>query len=150
MKENGFTFIEIIIVIAIMGALGTLSSIFYSRFISQNAVFNTSDQLVQSLRKAQIYAMVGRKSNSLGWGVKWDSVAHRIILFQGNTFTGRNSALDETFTVNSNISISGLTEVDYTRVTGLPSPTSATITISSASGNNSETVTLNSQGVASR
>jgi len=146
--RQAYTLIELILVVAIITTLGILSTAFYSRFLTQNAVDNTIDQLVGSLRKAQIYAMVSRKSGSSGWGVNYKgSSPKKIILFQGPNFATRNTALDEEFHVNENIAISGISEVNFARVSGLPS---SSLTITVAGGNNSKTMTVNSGGVVSR
>lgn len=149
---RGFTLIEVILVVAIISIISSLSAAFYARFITQNAVSNTQDQIVQSLRKAQTYAMMSRKSNTSGWGVNWDSGAHVLTLYQGPNFAGRALALDERFTINSNITITfspaSPTDVNFLHETGLPQNTPPTITISGQ--NNTKTVTVNTQGVVSR
>lgn len=141
---RGFTIIELILVIAIISIIALLSSPLYSRFLLQNAVDNTVDQLSGSLRKAQVYSMMGKQSSA--WSV--NSSSNTITLYKGASFAGRDPAFDEKFSVNPSVSISGMTDISYTKVTGLPTPTTATITISS--GSNSKTVTINSQGVVSR
>jgi len=141
--KKGFTLIELIIVIALISILGFLSTGFYSRFYNQNAVSTVTDELTQEFRKAQIYAMMGKQNGN--WGVHNNTTS--IVLFQGSTFTGRNTAFDETFAVNSNIIITGLTDLIFSRMTGTPSAT-PTIIISSA--NNTRTITVNSQGVVNR
>lgn len=141
---RGFTIIELILVIAIISTVALLSSPFYSRFLLQNAVDNTVDQLSGSLRKAQVYSMMGKQSSA--WSVNFSS--NTITLYKGASFVARNPAFDEKFSVNPNVTISGMTDISYAKVTGLPTPTTATITISS--GANSKTVTINSQGVVSR
>jgi len=142
-KLFAFTLIELLLVIAIILILGGMTSSFLARFLTQNNVYNVVDQLAGQMRKAQIYAMMGKRDGA--WGVKIDS--GRIVLFQGNTFAGRNAAFDENFNINSNITINGLTEVVFNKITGLPSTTS-TITIS---GNSSTaTLVINSQGITSK
>lgn len=142
-KTDGFTLIELLLVIAIIMVIGTMSVVFFSRFLTQNSVANVQDQLIGQLRKAQIYSIMGRQNG--GWGVRYGS--NTITLFQGNTYATRNTAFDEAFSVNSNISISSFSEVDFAKTTGLPS-TTGTYTIT---GNDtSKQVIINSQGVVSR
>lgn len=142
---RGFTLIELILVIAIISIIALLSAPFYSRFLLQNAVDNTVDQLVGSLRKAQIYSMTGKKGSS--WSVNFSS--NTLTLYKGAPpFASRaEPGLDETFSVNPNVSIAGMTDMTYARSTGLPTG-AATIIISS--GNNSETITVNSEGMVSK
>ena len=141
--KKGFTLIELLIVIALLTILGILTTGFYSRFYNQNAVSVVTDEITQELRKAQIYAMTGKQNGN--WGVHNNTTS--IILFQGSTFAGRNSAFDETFSVNSNIAITGLTDVIFFHMTGTPSAT-PTIVVSNA--NNTRTIIVNAQGVVNR
>lgn len=141
---RGFTLIELILVIAILSFISLLSSPFYSRFLLQNAVDNTVDELSSSLRKAQTYSMAGKQGST--WSV--NSSSSTITLYKGISFASRNPVFDEKFSVNPNVSVSGMTtDISYARATGLPSST-PTITVSS--GNNSKTITINSQGVVSK
>lgn len=141
---QGFTLIELLLVIAIVLIIGTFSVIFFSRFLTQNAVANTQDQLIGQLRKAQIYAMMGKQNSA--WSVNYSS--NTITLYIGTTFAGHNTAFDEEFTVNSNILVSGITDVNFAKTTGLPTPVTSSVTISN--GTTIKTIDINAQGVASR
>ena len=141
--SKGLTVIELLIVVLLISTLGVMSISFYARFLTQNYVDNTTTQLVQSLRKAQVYSMTGRQNGV--WGVNYSS--SKITLFQGDSFVTRNTAFDESFTVSSNITISNFTDITFARITGIPSA-SGTTTISG--NNSSKIITVNSQGVVSR
>ena len=142
-SKSGFTLIELLLVVTIMLAIGAPSSIFLSNFLTQNAVSGTQTRLINQLRKAQMYAVIGKQAGD--WGVRFASPT--MTLFQGNTFATRNPAFDEIFTENPNITISGFSEIIFTKTTGLPN-TFNTYTIT---GNgNSKQITVNSQGVVSR
>jgi len=145
---KGFTFIEIILVVAIMLTISIMTPTFYSRFLLQNSVANTTDQLAGSMRKAQFQSMMGKNADS--WSVNYS--ANTITLYKGNNFGVRDPSFDEKFTVNPNISVSGFTDLNFAKVSGLPSPGPfpLNVSISSSSGNNSDVVTVNSQGVVSR
>lgn len=140
---KGFTLIEIIVVTAIVLTLSVLSSVFYSRFFLQSSVAMTVDQVVGTLRKAQLNSLASKRADS--WSVNYSG--NTLTLFKGTAFATRNPAFDETFKVGTNITISGLTTLSYARATGLPSVT-PTITISG--GGNLKTISINSQGVVSR
>lgn len=132
-----------ILVIAVLSIVVAMSAPFYSRFLLQNAVANTTDQLAGSLRKAQTYAMAGKQGSV--WSVNYSS--NSITLYIGSTFAGHNTAFDETFSVNPNVSITGITDISFVRITGIPNIT-PTITISS--GANSKTITVNAQGMVTK
>lgn len=143
-QQTGLTLIELLLVVAIMTTLSILSAPFFSRFLTQNAVSNTTDQLVNSLRKAQMYSMMGKQNGQ--WGVHNGTTS--FTLFQGSTYATRTTAFDETYTLNGNMSFSGFgSDVIYTKITGIPS-TAPTITIS---GNGiSKTISVNAQGTVNR
>lgn len=143
-KQNlGLTLIELLLTVAIITTIGIFSAAFYSRFLLQNTLANTVDQLVGDFRKAQTYAMTGKQNSP--WGVNY--AANTITLYKGSSFASRQASFDETFSVNTNITISGFTDISFARATGLPS-TTATINISDPG--TTKIVTLNAQGVASR
>lgn len=143
-KQAGITFIELILIVSLILIMATMTPVFYSRFILQNAVANTTDQMAGSLRKAQLYSMMSKQGDS--WSVNYSSNA--ITLYKGTSFASRDSSFDEKFEVNPNVSVSGIVDISFARITGLPSPSASTITISS--GNNSDVITVNNQGVVSR
>lgn len=139
----GFTLIELLLTVSIFLLIGTFSANFYTNFLTQNAVSNTQDQFLGSLRKAQMYAMIGKRGTN--WGVHYGS--NKITLFSGTSYAARTQAYDENYSVNPNIIVGGVTDIVFTRITGTPN-TSGTITITGNS--NSKTMTINIQGVASR
>ena len=143
--RRGFTLLELLLTIGIMLVVGRLATGFYARFLTQNAVANTVDQIVQDIRKAQFYSMVSRKNNVSGWGVNF--TAPTLTLYQGGSFGTRNTALDEKFTVSSSITVTGLTDINFPRLNGIPAA-GATITVSGLG--TSKTVTVNNQGVVTR
>lgn len=149
-RSSGFTLIELILVVSIMLTLGVMTTVFYSRFLTQSSVSNVQDQLLSSLRKAQMYAMMSRKSSLLNWGVNF--TGNQIILFQGNSYATKTPGLDETFSVSNTITISGWPAGGFifTRETGIPTPAGPTTITINGPNNVSGSITVNSQGVATR
>lgn len=147
-KLRGFTFIELILVVAILAIIGSFTPILYTNFFSQNAAANTVDQFAGSLRKAQMYAMMGRQNDN--WGVSFTTSPKTITLYRGSSFASRLPAFDETFSVDDATTITfstPSTDVNFARRTGVPS-IQPVITITN--GTNIKTVTVNSQGVVSK
>lgn len=140
---RGFTFIEVIIVLAIVSTLSILAASFYSRFLTQNAVSTTRNRMVSQLRKAQIYSMTGKQSGGT-WAVKYTTTpTSQITLYlQGN------SAFDENYSVNSNITISPAFDLTFAHF-GAPSGAAFPLTITITGNNTSKSITINSQGVVS-
>lgn len=144
MTRPAFTLTELLLTIAIIIIISTFSVAWYGRFLTQNAVQDTVDRLVGNFRKAQIYAMTSK------WGDRWgvNVSGGNMTLYRGSSYATRNTAFDEVFTINSTLTVSGMSDLNFMRITGTPSATPA-ITIADQS-NNSKTVTMNSQGVASQ
>lgn len=146
--QLGFTLIEILIAISIFLIIGTFSANFYTGFLTQNAVLNTQDQLLSSFRKAQMYAMIGKKASN--WGVFYDSYpTKKIILYRGIQWASHNPDSDEEFTINSNVSIGTGGDIDwnFTRPSGMPNRTGA---VAISDGKTTKYISINSQGVATR
>lgn len=146
--QSGITLIELLLVVMMVAILATLSVPFFARFFNQNAVENASVQLIGDFHKAQIYAMTGKANDN--WGVHYASST--ITLYKGTSF-GVDNSFNETFSVPAAVVITGFIDINFAKGTGKPSTgnpsTTPTISIS-APGNNSEVITINSQGVASR
>jgi prepilin-type N-terminal cleavage/methylation domain-containing protein len=144
---NGFTLIELLLVVAVMLILGLSSVPLYSRFFTQNSTANTVDKIIQLVRKAQFYAMTSRKSNSSGWGVYYS--APTITFYQGSSYASRTTDWDETYTVDGSVTVTGLTEINFARLSGSPTPTSASIVVTGNQGT-TDTLTMNAQGMITR
>ena len=142
-KSAGITIIELLLVLSLMTAIGTFSVVIFSRFLTQVAVANAQDHVVTQLRKAQLYSMMGKQNGS--WGVHLSGST--LTIFQGSSFAARNSAFDETVTENTNVNISGLSDVVFAKTTGVPS---TTLSVSIVGGTTSTQVTLNGEGMVSR
>lgn len=142
-SRAGYTLIEMILVIAILLLLGAMSAFIYSRFYLVNAVSNSAEMVIFSVRKAQHYSMVGKRDGN--WGVALTGGA--ILVFNGTSTATRNTAFDESWDVPNNVSFSGFNETIFSRITGVPNVTS-TIVISAAG--ETKTVSVNGQGIASQ
>lgn len=142
-ERQGFTLIELLLVIAIVALIGISSFAFYSRFFTQSAVTDTTDKLTSQLRKAQMYAMTGKQNSN--WGVSYSG--NQITLFSGSSYATRTTAFDESFTVNNNVSVSGLgSDIIFNHMTGTPSASPRIIV---TGGGNSEGLQVSSQGTIS-
>ena len=138
--RRGYTLVELLLTVALISILAGISTAFYARFINQNGQANTIDRFVGGLRKAKTYAMSG-KANS-NWGAAYS--AGKIYVYRGNSFG--TATFMENLDVPGNITLSGLSDVNFTRITGA---TTNTGTISITGNNTTKTITINSLGVAS-
>lgn len=138
-SSSGFTYFELLLVVALIAILGALSSPFLSRFLTQNYLGDTTNKFVKTLRKAQSYALSGKADSN--WGVHYET--GKLILFKGNGY-GEDHSFDEAFQIPTIINISGWSDVTFSKIRGKPS-ISLIITISSSM--ESRTVTLNREGM---
>lgn len=136
-RVAGFTLIEILVVVAILGVISVMSFPFYSRLISQNNVSDTVNNLVETLRKAQSYSLAGKDGSD--WGVKYSNSS--FVLLREST----NTTFD-TYNLPTTINLTGLNHIVFSRPTGLPNVTG---TFNISGGNETKSVTLNYEGVAS-
>lgn len=95
--------------------------------------------IVQALRRAQLKAMSVERDSSFGVYIASD----KYVLFKGNSYDIRDSAFDEIFDLPDNLSISGVSEVVFSKLKGVPSNTG---TITLAIDNRSGTININETG----
>ena len=138
-NDSGFSFFELLVVMAVMGVLAALLSPFLSRFLFQYHLSDTTDKFAKTLRKAQNYTLTGKENSK--WGVHYES--GELILFKGSVY-GEDHLFDEEFGVSSSLNISGWTDVVFSKVRGKPS-SDLTVSITSVAG--SRTITLNEEGI---
>jgi len=138
---KGFTLIEVIIVIAIIGILAGVSFPFYNAILAKNNLAVASSSLAQSYRRAQ--ALSQAVEQDANWGVKIQTGA--ITVFTGTDYTSRDTAYDEDLNISDSLIITGLNEVVFTKLYGLPE-TTGTTTLETPTGEQN-TVTINVKGM---
>ncbi len=137
-KVCGFSLIELIISVAVIILLGTSTSVFFSRFLLQTTADQVADNLAEELHKAQTYSMMNRANSS--WGVRY--LANTVTLFATSS-----GSFNENNAVNTNVAISGFSQVTFAKGTGVPD-TVFTATISA--NMTTRQVSVNSQGGINR
>lgn len=100
---------------------------------------NTLTTVAQTLRRAQLLSQTNERDSTWGMRVQSGSVT----LFRGNTYASRDTSFDEIVTTSSSITPSGITEVVYSKMTGLPN-TTGTLTLSAT--NDTRTIVINAKG----
>jgi prepilin-type N-terminal cleavage/methylation domain-containing protein len=127
-REKGFTLVEIILVVALIAVIGGMMVIIDPSFIAKNDVEVSGAVVTESLRRARILS-TGSVDDSR-WGVHIDEGS--VIVFKGDSFSGRESEFDEVTAVSGDVSFSGINDVVFGKVRGEPSVT-GDITVSSGS-----------------
>lgn len=140
--KRGFTLIEMLLSVALIGALAGLSLPFSLRLAGKSDLDIAMITASQSFRRAQVLATASDGDTSWGLNVQSGSIT----LFKGASYASRDTTVDEVFTLSTSITPSGLTEVVFNKFTGLPQST-GTLTLTTNS--DSQTITLNAKGVVS-
>ncbi len=138
----GFTAIELMLSVAILAAIAGFAVAGFFGFQARNDLNMTTDLVVQNLRQAQIYARTSREGGA--WGVALD--ADEMTLFQGDSYASRNSAFDEVYPLPVMLTVSGLSEVVFSRVYGIPYPTGTIDLVSEVNGEQHRVV-VNDRGM---
>lgn len=137
--NKGFTLIEIIITVAIVGLLAGISFSSYVYFGGKTDLDTAAQTVVETLRRAQLNAQ-GMKLDD-DWGVKLQN--NQAIIFKGNNFTTRNASYDEINSYATSVSNSGISEIYFNKNSGTPSTTGA---ISLKGKDRSINISINSYG----
>ena len=148
--KNGFTAIEILLVVALLAAIFLLVEPQFSKIKELQVVKNTTSEIMSSLNKARSDTLASLNSSS--YGVHFQS--NQVVIFTGSSYSS-SASTNKVIVISSPASISsvvfggvsaGSGDVYFNRLTGSPSTTG---TINIASANYSKTVTLGSTGIAS-
>jgi len=137
-NKKGFSFVELLLVIAIISIIAVSSAPFMSRFLTQNQLEVSTDKVVSTIRKTQSYAMANKENAVWGFCMSGSSIR----LYKDSC---SSSSYNEDFDLTK-VTISGPVDVYFAGAAGKrgePSE-SATITISNSTGVN--TVSINSAG----
>lgn len=139
--QRGFSLIEMVLSVAIIGLLTGITLPVYQSFLTRNDLDITSQQVAETFRRAQVYAR-GSKSDSV-WSVEVQSSA--VTLFKGTSFGSRDTAFDEVISLPANITASGTSEVQFAVLTALPN-TAASVTLTT-NVSDTKTITVNAEGM---
>ena len=151
MKQRGFTLVEILVVVGIIGLFLGLSLVQLRSFQQVSYLENTGREVIAALRLAQSRTLASE--GALQHGVHFDTTTtpHQYTLFQGSSYGARDSAKDEITVLQKTIEISvislgGGDEVVFLRLTG-QAGAQGTITFRKiADPTNTKTVSILSSG----
>jgi len=138
--SKGFTLIEVVLSIAIIVVIFGIAAPVYQDYQIRNGVDISVNTIAENLRRAQILSMaVDGDSN---WGV--NILNNEITLFRGVNFATRDVIFDEVSEILPVISHSGLNEIVFSKLNGLPN-TTGVINLSTSS--NVRTISINEKGI---
>ncbi|OGC38607.1 hypothetical protein A2V54_02000 [candidate division WWE3 bacterium RBG_19FT_COMBO_53_11] len=137
--RGGFTILEILLSIAVIGILSGILIPVSRSFQLINDLDVAANTTVQTLRRAQLLSQA--MDGDTSWGVRVQS--GNITLFKGASYASRDPAFDETFSSPS-VTVSGLQEVVFSKFLGTPQ-TTGTLVLTSAN-NEVREIVINGKG----
>ncbi len=140
-REGGFTLVEMLLSVTIISILVGASLPVYESFVRRNDLDLTTQSVVALIRRAEAYART--MYGDTAWSVELQPST--VTLFAGTNFAGRNTGLDETMSVPASIALSGLGEIQFTKLSAVPN-TTGTVTLSSTT-NDTRTISVNAKGM---
>ncbi len=153
-NKNGFSFVELIIVIAITTILAVGGTISYLGLRNKKALDSVASKIVFDLR-----ATAGRskaQENDMGWGIRFTNGTNDYYeIWSGQSYaTGTKVARTNlSFVALTNPPEGSVKDIAFGRVTGIPKvvdcatlPGDTFCTISLSNNSDSKTITINSNG----
>lgn len=115
--RRGFTAIELIVVLGIFVIAIAATLPFLGKLQEAETLQSVSQDVIQTLRRAQNRAMTGQHGTA--WGVMFGE--QEFILYGGKSFVDRTERFDERHVVSDVFSFLGLNDVTFSPLTGKPS-----------------------------
>ncbi len=146
-KKSGFTLIEILVVLAIVGLISIFIFTSLNNYKKFQALDKDKETIVQILRQARSQTLSSRNASQYGAHIASSTVT----LFTGTTYSS-SSASNQVFLLQASDNImtislnGGGSDVVFTRLTGETNQY-GTITISSPTTSKTKTVTIYKTGL---
>jgi prepilin-type N-terminal cleavage/methylation domain-containing protein len=130
-RSGGFTLVEMILSVALVGIAVGIGASLLQTFQANADLDASQSTYVGMIRRAQTLAMT--QSYDSPWGVHAENGF--IALFQGSSWETRDPEHDEVHQLSESISVSGLSDVTFEKLTGLPTGFGTTTLVSYESEN---------------
>ncbi|SRR3989339_108665 len=118
-EKKGFTLLELLLVVAIMGVLAVIGTPMYLSLQAENEMSITSLTINDILHRAKLKSQA--IDGDASWGVEIKKGS--LIIFKGTSFVNRNPIYDEEYSISNAVDLSGLSEVIYSSLYGIPNIT---------------------------
>jgi prepilin-type N-terminal cleavage/methylation domain-containing protein len=141
--KSGFTLIEMLLSVGLLAIIAGMSLPVYQSFQVRNDLDIAATTLAQSLRRAQALSQAAEGDTTSGVSLQSGS----IVVFRGASYATRDATFDEVFAMPASIAITGISEVVFAKLTGLP--LAAGTTTFTSLHNEVRSVTLNAKGTVS-
>jgi prepilin-type N-terminal cleavage/methylation domain-containing protein len=140
MRRDGFTLVEMVIVVALMTSFALLGIPFGVEAYRDYVLTSTTRDIVSVLRRAEALAIANTSSSPYGVAFRVD----RVMLFKGATYSSRNPAYDEEHSFVPAVVVAAPSEVVFAPLSGMPS---AAVSLAVGNGLRSQSVDINIHGV---
>ncbi len=142
-KKNmkGFTLPEMLLSVALLAIIGGMIIPSYHTFMVRNDLDIATARLANNLRRAQSLSQAA--DGDMTWGVRVG--VGSILVYKGASYILRDTTFDENTQMPKSIVPTGISEVNFSKVIGLPNAT-GTITLTSQV-NEARNVTINEKGM---
>ena len=137
----GFTLIEMVLSVAMFTLILTMTLPMLRTFTVRNDLDVATNSVVQNMRRAQTLSYLADGDTS--WGIHLS--VGSILIYKGVSYAARDQTYDEVTTIPTSIAIAGLSDVTFTKATGMPQST-GTLTLTSAL-NDTRNITINQKGM---
>jgi prepilin-type N-terminal cleavage/methylation domain-containing protein len=121
---KAFTLVEILIVVALFGAIVSIGVPLTQSALTGSELDTAAEISLKNLKTAQALAQAVKDDSQ--WGVRFSG--NSVIQFKGSSYATRDQAYDAVVNLGVKTVFTGLGEVVFTKVSGMPSQT-GTITI---------------------
>lgn len=147
--NNGFTILELLIVIGLVIISVSIASPIYSHFYTIAQLDDDSMQLVQNLRNIREFSVSGLNDSS--YGIYFNNISNpeRYIIFRGLDYNSRDINYDRVVLLGKNISLTQVfpnNQISFSRGLGLPNDT-GNIVLFDQIENKQKTINVNQLGV---
>ncbi len=140
--KKGFSLVELLIVFSMIAVLSAVSITMYTQIKNKNNLEVSTTSIVQALRYAKMNAE--QVNDDEKWGVYVTS--DKVTVFKGNSYSNRDASSDQDLNLPGGVEVSGLDEVLFNKVSGIPEEEGAIILSNSDS---TVTIVINEKGTVS-
>lgn len=139
--RKGFTLPEVLLSLTLLSIIGGMTIPMYRTFMVRDDLDIATITLAQNLRRAQSLSQAA--DGDMTWGVRVG--VGSILVYKGASYVLRDSAFDENTQMTTLITPSGINEVNFSKVYGLPNATGTFMLTSQT--NETRNVTINEKGM---